>query len=169
MNYAKIKHFDIANGEGVRMSLFVSGCKFHCKDCFNQETWDYKYGELYTQQTENELFNLINNPNIDGLSLLGGDPLWQDDEGLKNLINLVDRIRLLNKTVWLWSGFTWEEIMENGTPLQKELVMLCNVWVDGRFQIEKRDLRLKWRGSSNQRIIDVQASLKNNKIITMEG
>lgn len=81
--------------------------------------------------------------------------MWQDDEGLKNLINLVDRIRRLNKTVWLWSGFTWEEIMENGTSLQKELVMLCNVWVDGRFQIEKRDLRLKWRGSSNQRIIDV--------------
>lgn len=101
MNYAKIKHFDIANGDGVRVSIFVSGCKFHCKDCFNSETWDYNYGNQYTQETEDELINLISNPNIDGLSILGGDPLWQDESGLQTLINLVNKVHSMNKTVWI--------------------------------------------------------------------
>lgn len=168
MHYAKIKHFDIANGEGVRMSLFVSGCKFYCKDCFNSEAWDYNYGELYTQETEDTLFNLINNPNIDGLSILGGDPLWQDDNGLKQLIHLVSRITFINKTVWIWSGFTWEYIMNKGTPLQKALIKSCDVWVDGQFEADKKDLRLKWCGSSNQRVIDIKKTIAQNEIILYE-
>lgn len=165
MNYSKIKHFDIANGEGVRMSLFVSGCKFHCQECFNPETWDYNYGQPYTDATENELINLINNPNIDGLSILGGDPLWQDEQGIRQLIHLVDRVIALGKNIWIWSGFTWEYIFEHGTHLQKTLVGLCDIWVDGPFEIDKRDIRLKWRGSSNQRVIDVQKTLTQEQIV----
>lgn len=168
MNYAKIKHFDIANGEGVRMSLFVSGCNIHCNGCFNEEAWDFKYGQPYTQETQQEIIALISNPNIDGLSLLGGDPLSQDENGLSDLIALIKEVKALGKTVWLWSGFTWEYIMSKGSPKQQELVKLCDVWVDSPFVLELRDLRLKWRGSSNQRVIDVQKSLESNELIIKE-
>ena len=176
MNYAKIKHFDVAIGDGVRVSIFVSGCKFHCKDCFNSETWDYNYGNQYTQETEDELINLISNPNIDGLSILGGDPLWQDESGLQTLINLVNKVHSMNKTVWIWSGFTWEQIFPGIVTddfditrvLKQELISHCDVFVDGRFEVDKRNLKLKWRGSSNQRIIDVKKTLEQHKINLLE-
>lgn len=176
MNYAKIKHFDIANGEGVRTSLFVSGCQFHCKDCFNFETWDYNYGNPYTEETKNELISLVSNPNIDGLSILGGDPLWQNEDGLLELINLVKNIHSLNKTVWIWSGFTWEQIFENVTvdnlntviALRQTLIINCDIFVDGKFETDKRSLKLKFKGSYNQRVIDVKKTLEQHKIILME-
>ena len=171
MNYAKIKHWDIANGEGIRVSLFVSGCKFHCKDCFNEEAQDFNYGKLYTQDTEDELIKLVSDPHIDGLSILGGDPLWQDVSGLHDLCVLVYKIKQLGKNVWLWSGFKWENIMH---PLkqpdaiklgQQTLISLCDVFIDGKFEINNKDLRLQWRGSKNQRVIDIRKSLSQGTVI----
>lgn len=164
MNYAKIKHFDIANGEGVRISLFVSGCQFYCKNCFNREAWDYTYGTPYTQDTEKEIMEYMSSDNIDGLSILGGDPLWQNDDGLNDLISLVMAVKSAGKNVWIWSGFTWEEI-KGACDKRYELIKLCDVFVDGVYQEDKKNLLLHWRGSSNQRVIDVQASIKENNVV----
>lgn len=164
MNYAKIKHFDIANGEGVRTSLFISGCQFHCPGCFNSEAQDYNYGNLYTQETEQHILQTLQHDYVKGLSILGGDPLWQDEDGIAQLIHLVEQVKLIGKDVWIWSGFTWEQL-----PLlndsQRKLIEICNVFIDGQYQEELRDLRLKWRGSSNQRVIDVQQSLKKGEVV----
>lgn len=165
MNYAKIKHYDIANGEGVRTSLFVSGCQFHCPDCFNEEAQDYNYGQLYTQETEQQILETLQYPYVDGLSILGGDPLWQDDNGLDQLIHLVEQVKLIEKNVWIWSGFTWEELPKLN-PKCRELIEKCDYFIDGRYEKELRDLRLKWRGSSNQRVIDVQQSIQQNRVVT---
>lgn len=176
MNYAKIKHFDIANGEGVRISLFVSGCKFNCKNCFNKEAQNYNYGYPYTEATKQEIITLVKNPNIDGLSILGGDPLWQNEKDLLLLTDLVKEIKKINKTVWIWSGFTWETIFPNEdfkqlSKLQKNrqiLISNCDIFVDGQFEEENKNLMLKWRGSSNQRVIDVQKTLKTKTIIRVK-
>lgn len=176
MNYSLIRKFDIANGEGIRVSLFVSGCNFHCEDCFNSEAWDFNHGELFTQKTFEEIVNLVKNPNISGLSILGGDPLWQDTFDLIELQELCRAVHKANKTVWIWSGFTWEEIFPIIPPispikdfaLKRSLIANCDVWIDGRFDKNLKDLRLKWRGSSNQRVVDVQESLKHDKIILWE-
>ena len=165
MNYAKIKHWDVANGEGIRISLFVSGCRFHCKECFNEETWDYSYGNKFTIETFNELKRLISNDNISGLSLLGGDPMWQDDDGLIWLRSLCDYVHSINKNVWLWTGFTFEQIMNKGSICQMDLLKSCDVIVDGQFDYTKRNLNLQWCGSENQRVIDVKKSLKENKVV----
>lgn len=164
MNYAKIKHFDIANGEGVRTSLFVSGCQFHCEDCFNSETWDYNYGNLYTKETENHILSTLQDRYIDGLSILGGDPLWQDEDGIAQLTKLVEQVKSIGKTVWIWSGFTWEQLPSLSASKQN-LIKLCDVMIDGLYNKTLRDLRLKWRGSSNQRVINIQKSIKEGKVI----
>lgn len=164
MNYAKIKHFDIANGEGVRTSLFVSGCQFHCEDCFNSETWDYNYGNLYTKETENHILSTLQDRYIDGLSILGGDPLWQDEDGIAQLTKLVEQVKSIGKTVWIWSGFTWEQLPLLSASKQN-LIKLCDVMIDGLYNKTLRDLRLKWRGSSNQRVINIQQSIKEGKVI----
>ncbi len=164
MNYAKIKHFDIANGEGVRTSLFVSGCQFHCEDCFNSETWDYNYGNLYTKETENHILSTLQDRYIDGLSILGGDPLWQDEDGIAQLTKLVEQVKSIEKTVWIWSGFTWEQLPSLSASKQN-LIKLCDVMIDGLYNKTLRDLRLKWRGSSNQRVINIQQSIKEGKVI----
>lgn len=164
MNYAKIKHFDIANGEGVRTSLFVSGCQFHCEDCFNSETWDYDYGNLYTKETENHILSTLQDSYIDGLSILGGDPLWQDEDGIAQLTKLVEQVKSIEKTVWIWSGFTWEQLPSLSASKQN-LIKLCDVMIDGLYNKTLRDLRLKWRGSSNQRVINIQQSIKEGKVI----
>lgn len=164
MNYAKIKHFDIANGEGVRTSLFVSGCQFHCDECFNQESWDYNHGNLFTTETENHILSTLQSSYVNGLSILGGDPLWQDEEGISQLTHLVEQAKLIEKTVWIWSGFTWEQL-PSLSKTKQNLIKLCDVMIDGRYDKNLRDLKLKWRGSSNQRVIDIQKSLENKKII----
>lgn len=167
MNYAKIKHYDIANGENIRTSLYVSGCNFHCKDCFNPETWDFNYGKLYTENTQKEILDTLTE-NISGLSILGGDPLWQNEEGLDELICLCQKVKEKNKTIWIWSGFIWEDIFNKENIQHKkrrELISNCDIWVDGLFETKKRDLNLKWRGSSNQRVIDIQKSLELKKVI----
>ena len=172
MRYASLRRMDISNGEGIRVSLFVSGCQLHCSGCFNPDAWDYQYGKPYTKETENEILDLIvRNPHIEGLTILGGDPLWQNEQGLNELIDLVHQIRNLGKTVWLWSGLTWETVMKASgessmeSRLRQQLVESCDVFVDGPFIEEKKDLRLKWRGSSNQRVIDVQKSLEAGQIV----
>ena len=168
MNYCKIKQCDIADGLGVRVSLFVSGCEFHCPGCFNVNAQAYDFGKPYSEISENKILKLLDNPYVKGLSILGGDPLWQDDSGIQALIRLVAKTHKLGKDVWLWSGFTWESIM-NCTMIhcihQRELVSLCDVFIDGPFIEDKKDLSLHWRGSSNQRVINVKESLRQNQIV----
>ena len=166
MNYSQLITCDTANGEGVRTSLFVSGCTNHCPGCFNQEAQDFNYGELYTQDTENILLDCIKQPYISGLSILGGDPLCQDDMGLITLNFLAHKVHSLGKTVWLWTGFKWEDFnFTNNFSLQSLLLSACDVVVDGPFIEAEKDLTLAFRGSRNQRIIDVRKTLGKGEII----
>ena len=171
MNYASICNNDIANGEGVRVSLFVSGCDFHCPGCFNPEAQDFEYGEQFDFKVAERIVQMVSEPTISGLSILGGDPLCQDVEGLITLSMLCNRVRFRGKTVWLWTGFTWEDVIlspckDTQHLYQKFLLADCNVVVDGTFQQELADRKLVWKGSSNQRVIDVQASLHAGHVVT---
>ena len=166
MNYSQLIACDTANGEGVRTSLFVSGCTNHCPGCFNQEAQDFNYGKLYTQDIENILLDCIKQPYISGLSILGGDPLCQDDMGLITLNFLAHKVHSLGKTVWLWTGFKWEDFnFTNNFSLQSLLLSACDVVVDGPFIEAEKDLSLAFRGSRNQRIIDVRKTLGKGEII----
>ena len=166
MNYGNIKFYDSANGEGIRTSLFVSGCTNHCPGCFNQEAQDFNYGKLYTQDTENILLDCIKQPYISGLSILGGDPLCQDDMGLITLNFLAHKVHSLGKTVWLWTGFKWEDFnFTNNFSLQSLLLSACDVVVDGPFVEAEKELSLAFRGARNQRIIDVRKTLGKGEII----
>lgn len=162
MRYNTIRQLDIANGPGCRVSLFVQGCSFNCPGCFNTVAKDFDGGKEFTEQTEEVILSLASPQHISGLSILGGEPLHprNRDEVLK----LTKRFKEVypEKTVWIWTGFVWEEIKD---ILTKEV----DVLVDGRFEEAKKDLRLKYRGSSNQRVIDVQTSLKTGKILGIEG
>lgn len=175
MNYAKIIPFDLANGNGIRIALFVSGCNSHCPGCFNPELQDFIAGKEFSESTKERALSLLSNPYVAGLSILGGDPLWQDEQGLNELIDLVHQVKDLGKTVWLWSGLTWETVMKASgetsieARLRQQLVESCDVFVDGPFVESLKDLRLKWRGSSNQRVIDVQKSLKDGKVVLYES
>lgn len=169
MNYGNIKFYDIANGEGIRTSLFVSGCTNHCQGCFNEEAQDFNYGQLYTPETEQTILKQISKPYVAGLSVLGGDPLCQDDVGLARLIKLVDSVHDLGKTVWLWTGFVWETFMCMTDDLRSSLLYglltSCDVVVDGPFIEAQKDLTLAFRGSSNQRIIDVPKTIQTGKVV----
>ena len=158
-----MRNLDISNGEGVGISLFVQGCPFRCKNCFNPTTWDFDGGHQWTTDTEKRFFELAERPYIKRISLLGGEPLA--DENLSDVLNLVNKISLLlpNKTIWLYTGFTWEQCLAN--PIRREIVSKCHVVVDGRYIDELRDVTLKWCGSLNQRVINAQESLRSNKII----
>lgn len=172
MNYGNIKFYDIANGEGIRTSLFVSGCTNHCRGCFNEEAQDFNYGQLYTPETEQTILKQISKPYIAGLSILGGEPLCQSNAGLTCLIELANAVHDLGKTVWLWTGFAWEDFDHIKTSLNKApikaLLYNCDVVVDGPFIEAQKDLTLAFRGSSNQRVIDVQKTLAQDKIILYE-
>ena len=171
MNYRTIILCATANGEGIRTSLFVSGCHKHCQGCFNQEAQDFDYGNPYTTETKRIILEQISKPYVAGLSLLGGDPLYQDINGLNDLCQLCQEVHKLNKNIWLWTGYTWEEIMSTMSThnirntLIKRLISECDIVVDGPFIESQKDLRLAFRGSSNQRIIDVKKSLTNHKVI----
>lgn len=166
MNYSQLIACDTANGEGIRTSLFVSGCTNHCPGCFNQEAQDFSYGKPYTQDTENILLDCIKQPYVAGLSILGGDPLCQDDMGLITLNFLAHKVHSLGKTVWLWTGFKWENFnFTNNFSLQSLLLSACDVVVDGPFVEAEKDLSLAFRGSRNQRIIDVRKTLGKGEII----
>ena len=172
MNYADIKIADVANGLGVRVSLFVSGCNHHCKGCFNEEAWDFNYGKEFTTDTIEEIIKDLNNPYIAGLSLLGGEPLeYQNQKGLLPLLKKVKEI-YPNKNIWCYTGFTFDRDVMEGMCKKweetRELLSYIDVIVDGKFEEDKKDLNLRFRGSSNQRIIDVQKSLKEKKIVEYE-
>lgn len=167
MNYADIKRIDVANGEGVRVSVFVSGCNHHCKGCFNECAWDFNYGNKFTEQQEEEVLKDLDHDYISGLTLLGGEPLEPvNQEGLLPLVKKVKE-KFPNKKIWCYTGFDFERDvvgkMAKQNETTQELLKYLDVIVDGKFEEEKKDLKLKFRGSSNQRILDVQESLKENK------
>lgn len=171
MNWAEIKYNDIANGEGVRTSLFVSGCRHHCKNCFNEIAWDFQYGKPFDEATAEKILNSVEPDWINGVSLLGGEPF--EPENQQALLDFLTefKARFANKNVWCYTGFTYEEIMGTKaesrcfTDISKQLLSRIDILVDGRFVEKLKDIRLKFRGSSNQRIIDVQKSLATGEIV----
>lgn len=171
MYYATIKKNDVANGPGVRVSLFVSGCTHHCKNCFNQEAWDFKYGNRFTEEVIDEILEALDKEYIEGLSLLGGEPFeLSNQEGILPLLKEVKK-RFPNKTIWAYSGYLYDEYL---LPLSKKndttrtILENIDVLVDGKFVEELKNPRLVFRGSSNQRIIDVKASLETGKVVIHE-
>lgn len=159
MRYNKIRKMDISNGEGVRVSIFMQGCSFHCKGCFNEETWDFNDGLEFTDDTIDEVINLSNNTYIKGLSILGGEPLHPSN--IDGTTKLVKKFRETypDKTIWIWTGFLYENIKD------KEVLDYIDVLVEGQFKIDLVDLTLKWRGSSNQKVIDMKKTKKKNDIV----
>jgi anaerobic ribonucleoside-triphosphate reductase activating protein len=160
MYYGNIKKFDIADGPGVRVSLFVSGCTHHCRGCFQPETWDFHYGRLFTEDTEQEILDALEPEHIQGFTLLGGEPFEPENQLV--LVNLLKKIIDMypQKDIWAYTGYTYEtDLLEGGkvhTEVTDEMLSYINVLVDGEFVEEKKDLRLKFRGSSNQRLLDLR-------------
>lgn len=170
MHFASIKNFDIANGIGVRVSLFVSGCNHHCKECFNEEAWDFNYGKEFSDEEINTIIDMLKPDYIKGLTLLGGEPMEvRNQEGILPLVKLV-REKYPSKNIWCYSGFTFEQIMKMSEELEitRELLKYIDVLVDGKFVIEKKDLSLKFRGSSNQRIINLPKSLEKKEVVLLD-
>jgi len=160
MRYNKIRKMDISNGPGVRVSIFMQGCTFNCKECFNPETHDFEGGKEFNEETIDRVIELCKNENINGLSILGGEPLHPKNvEGTTKLVKTFKE-KLPDKSVWIWSGFSFD-----GELKDKEVMKYTDVLVDGRYVDELRNPTLKWRGSENQRVIDVQKSLNNSNII----
>lgn len=161
MYYADIRKLDIANGPGIRTSLFVSGCRRRCKNCFNPETWDFKYGKIFDRAALHELMDALAKPEIQGLSVLGGDPL--EPENIPVVEDICKKVRAWfpQKDIWLWTGRMWEDV--------KDLTLFydVDVLVDGPFIEEQKDLRLKYRGSANQRVIDILASRRAGKVVEL--
>ena len=162
MYYGEIKDCDIANGEGVRVSLFVSGCTNRCKNCFQPQTWDFYYGQPFTAETEQKLLDMLSPTYINGLTVLGGEPF--EPENQRCLLPFLRRVRSTypQKTIWAFSGFTLEELQSDGShprcEVTDELLSLLDVLVDGRFVEERKDISLRFRGSRNQRLIDLKAT-----------
>ena len=169
MNYANIKSRDIANGPGVRVSLFVSGCTHHCKGCFNAVAWDFNYGQPFTQETVDSILEMLKPDFVKGITLLGGEPFEPQNQSA--LVDLLRQIKgkYPEKSIWAFSGYLFDkDIMAGrlGDPeITKEFVSYLDVLVDGRFVEEKKDLTLRFRGSSNQRLIDVPASLRQGEVV----
>lgn len=168
MRYGAIKKRDIANGIGVRVVLFVSGCTHHCKGCFQSETWSFDYGQDYTKATEDEIIEALRPSFIDGLTLLGGEPFEPQNQA--ELIKLLRRVRteLPEKTIWAFSGYTFEELTGESRArcqVTDEMLSMVDVLVDGEFVEEKRNISLQFRGSENQRLIDVPSTLANEQIV----
>ena len=171
MNYSKIDPMSIVDGDGCRVTLFVSGCRNHCKGCFNPETWNFDYGQPYTEITENEIIEACKKPYIAGLTVLGGEPMEITNQ--EAILPLIKRTKNLGKTVWIYSGYTWEELNDpknsrcHGSCTNK-ILSLIDVLVDGEFHESEKDITLKYRGSRNQRLIDVPETLKQNKLIVLD-
>ena len=173
MHYGEIKNCDIANGLGVRVTLFVSGCTNHCENCFQPQTWDFCYGKPFTGETEDELLRLLSPDYINGLTLLGGEPFEPDNQ--RTLLPFLRRVRerYPQKTVWAFSGFTFEEMKTDGShprcEATDELLSLLDVLVDGRFILAQKDISLRFRGSRNQRLLDMPATLKAGVPVEWNG
>lgn len=173
MNYADIKQYDVANGPGVRISLFVSGCTHRCPNCFNEAAWDFNYGKPFTQEVINRILEYLKPDYIAGLTLLGGEPLERQNQlGLLPLLRKV-RETYPDKNIWCFSGYLFDkDIMEHMLkiwPDTKELLSYIDVLVDGEFIEAQKDLSKRFKGSANQRTIDVKASLKNGQTVLLEG
>ena len=163
MRYSKIRKMDISNGPGVRVSIFMQGCTFNCKNCFNPETHDFDKGEEFTDATIERVLALCDNENVVGLSILGGEPMHpRNIDGTTKLAKAFKE-KYPNKTIWTWTGFLFDQYLKD-----KEVSIYLDVVVDGQYVDELHDPTLKWKGSSNQRVIDVQKSLKSGKVVLFE-
>lgn len=160
MRYNLIRKMDISDGPGVRVSIFMQGCGFHCKNCFNTETWDFDGGQEFTDNTIKEVLDLCGQGHIKGLSILGGEPLHPRNIEGTTMLAKAFKEKYPEKNLWVWSGFKFDEDLKG-----KEVLNYIDVLVDGQYKDELHDFTLKWRGSSNQRVIDVQKSLKENQIV----
>ena len=181
MRFASMRNLDISNGEGVGVSLFVQGCDRHCFNCFNPDTWDFNGGKEWTEETKNKFIKLIDRPYINRISVLGGEPLAE--QNLDEVLSLIKEIRISfpKKTIWLYTGFEWNSLIakicqptfpdekfehdRNIHMKRQKIISNVDILVDGEYIDEQRDITLKWRGSSNQRVIDVKQSLTQNKIV----
>ena len=168
MYYAEIKNFDVANGPGIRVSLFVSGCPHACPGCFNEIAWNYEYGEKYTEEVEEKILKAVSKAEIQGLSLLGGEPLYPAN--LRALLPLLRKLRerLPKKDIWCYSGYTYEELLSREGEEKKELDELFSyltVLVDGRFIASEKDITLLFRGSRNQRLILVEETRRRGEVV----
>lgn len=169
MNYGTIKYLDIANGPGVRTSLFVSGCRHHCKGCFNPETWDFAYGKPYTPEVEQQILESLKPEYVHGFSLLGGEPF--EPENQEELVDLLEKIKATypQKTIWCYTGYLYDVDLQKGgsvyTDVTDRMLSLIDVLVDGEFILEQKDITLVFRGSKNQRIIDLSATYGRKNIV----
>lgn len=177
MRYASIRNLDISNGANIGVALFVQGCDRnpHCKNCFNSETWDFNGGKEWTKETKNKFMKLIDRPYINRISVLGGEPLAE--QNLDDVLSLIKEIRnsFPEKTIWLYTGYSYSEIFRGQSSClsqewvnnfkRREIIKLCNVVIDGKYIDEQKDLTLAWRGSKNQHVIDVKQSLAQNKMV----
>ena len=162
MKYNKIRKMDIANGPGVRVSIFLQGCSFKCKNCFNPETWDFDNGEDFTDEIIKEVIDLSSKKHIKGLSILGGEPLHP--KNINGTIKLAKKFKekYLDKTIWLWTGYLYENVID------KEIFNYIDILVDGQYKDELKNYNLKWRGSSNQRVIDINKTIDKGDVILYE-
>ena len=173
MNYSVIKSVDIADGPGVRVSLFVSGCTHHCKGCFQPETWDFEYGEKFTQSVQNDIIEMLKPGYIHGLTLLGGEPF--EPENQRELVGFTEKVRDVypNKTIWCYTGYLMDEELLKPSRARCEvtdkMLGMIDILVDGEFQEDKKNISLQFCGSENQRIIDVKKSLQEEKIVLWHG
>lgn len=169
MYYGNIKKFDVADGEGVRVTLFVSGCRIHCEGCFQAQTQDFEYGKPYTKQTEEEVIEALKDPHIQGLTILGGEPF--EPENQEVIVTLLRRVKkeLPEKDIWSWTGYVYDkDLIEGGkkhTQYTDEILSYLDILVDGPFMIQKRNLALSFRGSENQRVLNMKETLKQGKVI----
>lgn len=178
MNYSGISECDVLNGTGFRVVLFVSGCSHRCYNCQNPKTWDKNFGHPFTEKTKQYIFNCLDKDYIDGITITGGDPLYKYN--LDEVLKLVQEIRISfpEKTIWLYTGYTWEQLvysrMPSGVGKEKEflnwnrrneIISNIDICIDGEYVDNLKDLTLKWRGSKNQRVIDVKQSLAQNKVV----
>ena len=160
MRYAQIREYDVANGPGVRTTIFVTGCTLNCRNCFNKEYQDFDYGNIWSNEETNNIINLLENNIIEGLTILGGEPF----DNAEDLLEIVKEIRKnTKKTIWIFSGYVFEELIKNKTNL--EILELCDILVDGPYIEELKNLSLKFRGSENQRLIDLKETFCQNKVV----
>lgn len=168
MNYATIRNNDVANGEWIRVSLFVSGCRHHCKECFNALAWNFKFWKEYTQAEEDSIIKKLKSEYCSWLSVLGWEPLEPENQEMVSKLIVRAKKTYPKQTIWLYSGFTWEQIQtmkEEGNQYIEDILTHIDVLVDGKFIVEKKNLSLKFRGSSNQRVINVPKSLEKEKVV----
>lgn len=163
MNFAQIRKYDVANGPGIRTTIFVTGCTHKCHNCFNEEYQDFDFGDPWTQKETDEVIEDLKLDEVKGLTILGGEPFQNEVDLLQVLRDIKKEVQ---KDIWIFSGYTYEEILKNQD--KKKLLEECDVLVDGRFVEALKDLSLRFRGSSNQRIIDVQKSLESNEVVLFD-